>query len=163
MNFTNNSTKICIICPKHGEFWQTPDKHLQGEGCPICKSSKLEKKVRDFLIGNNITFTRQAHFDWLGKQSLDFYLPERKIAIECQGEQHFKEYTGKLKVKTPLEKRIRLDITKNELCEENGIEILYFFNEKWVGKSKSKKFNGIYDKNTILENEINKIKSILNS
>ena len=21
-------TKVCIICPKHGEFWQTPDAHI---------------------------------------------------------------------------------------------------------------------------------------
>lgn len=25
--YINAKTKICIICPKHGEFWQTPDKH----------------------------------------------------------------------------------------------------------------------------------------
>jgi ferredoxin-like protein FixX len=25
--------KVCIICPIHGEFWQTPVMHLQGEGC----------------------------------------------------------------------------------------------------------------------------------
>lgn len=21
--------KVCIVCPEHGEFWQTPEKHLQ--------------------------------------------------------------------------------------------------------------------------------------
>ena len=28
--------KIIIICPNHGEFEQTPNAHLQGNGCPIC-------------------------------------------------------------------------------------------------------------------------------
>lgn len=26
--YFNNSTKVCIICPKHGEFWQTPANHI---------------------------------------------------------------------------------------------------------------------------------------
>lgn len=36
VNYINNKTKICIICPEHGEFWQTPSNHLQGKGCPEC-------------------------------------------------------------------------------------------------------------------------------
>ena len=27
---------IEIGCPIHGPFWQTPDSHLRGSGCPIC-------------------------------------------------------------------------------------------------------------------------------
>lgn len=34
--YTNNKTKVCITCPVHGEFWQTPTNHLQGKGCPSC-------------------------------------------------------------------------------------------------------------------------------
>jgi hypothetical protein len=34
----NVKTKVNIICKIHGEFWQTPDKHLNNEqGCPKCK------------------------------------------------------------------------------------------------------------------------------
>lgn len=164
VKYINNRTKVCIICPEHGEFWQTPDKHLQGEGCPICKSSKLEKTVRNFLLDNNIDFTRQATFDWLGRQSLDFYLPKYNIAIECQGEQHFKEFSGKMKPKTDLNGRIRLDTIKYELCKDNGLKLFYVLSNRWKKKSKSKRFNGIYNEdNIILNNEINKIKNILNS
>lgn len=28
--------KITIICPEHGEFLQSPQKHLLGQGCPEC-------------------------------------------------------------------------------------------------------------------------------
>ena len=28
VNYVNNSTKVCIICPEHGEFWQIPYYHL---------------------------------------------------------------------------------------------------------------------------------------
>lgn len=34
--YINNWTKVCIICPIHGEFWQTPSNHLQGTKCKIC-------------------------------------------------------------------------------------------------------------------------------
>lgn len=36
VNYVNTNTKVCIICPKHGEFWQTPHHHLDGRGCPKC-------------------------------------------------------------------------------------------------------------------------------
>ena len=154
--------KVCIICPIHGEFWQTPDKHLQGEGCPICKSSKLERNVRNFLIENNIEFERQKTFNWLGRQSLDFYLPKYNIAIECQGEQHFKEFTGTIVPKNNIDKRIIMDITKNELCNENNVRLLYVMPKRWKDKSFAKKFNGIYtNENTILEKELNIIKARL--
>ena len=34
--YVNSQTKVCIICPIHGEFSQTPNAHLRGQGCPTC-------------------------------------------------------------------------------------------------------------------------------
>lgn len=100
VEYVNNKTNVCIICPEHGEFWQTPHNHLKGKGCPICSESKLEKKVRNFLIENKIKFETEKTFEWLkneGQLRLDFYLPDYNIAIECQCEQHFKpiDFAGK--------------------------------------------------------------------
>lgn len=36
VDYKDAKTKVCIICPKHGEFYQTPDRHLRGQGCPKC-------------------------------------------------------------------------------------------------------------------------------
>ena len=36
VEYVNNHSKVCIICPGHGEFWQTPANHLKNRGCPIC-------------------------------------------------------------------------------------------------------------------------------
>ena len=36
VDYVNNKTKVEIICPKHGAFYQSPDKHLGGCGCPKC-------------------------------------------------------------------------------------------------------------------------------
>lgn len=40
--YKNNKTSVEIICPIHGVFKQTPDKHLSGQGCPMCAGEKLE-------------------------------------------------------------------------------------------------------------------------
>lgn len=34
--YVNNITKVCIICPEHGEFLMTAKKHLRGYGCSQC-------------------------------------------------------------------------------------------------------------------------------
>ncbi|MBR6516657.1 MAG: hypothetical protein IKT40_07340 [Bacilli bacterium] len=124
VEYINAKTKVCIVCPKHGEFLQTPNDHLIGKGCPICNESKLEIKIKKFLLDNNIEFEYQKKFDWFGKQSLDFYIPNNNIAIECQGKQHF-GYGGWTN-KFDFDKLFELDMLKNKLCAENGINLIYF-------------------------------------
>lgn len=36
VNYIDSKTKVCILCVEHGEFWQTPNDHLSGCGCPKC-------------------------------------------------------------------------------------------------------------------------------
>ena len=49
VEYVNNKTKVCIICPEHGEFWQTPKNHLLGQGCPICGEEIARKcKKNDY-------------------------------------------------------------------------------------------------------------------
>ncbi len=131
VKYKGNKIKICIICPKHGEFWQTPNCHLRQRGCPKCKNSYLEQKIDNFLQKEHIIFESQKHFEWLGKQSLDFYLPQYNIAIECQGEQHFNAIE-KFGGEDGLKKRQQLDEQKYNLCEEHNIHILYYSNKKYA-------------------------------
>ena len=127
VEYVNAKTKVCIMCPKHGEFWQTPDDHLRGKGCPKCNSSHMESEIRNILQENKINFVEQKKFDWLRRQSLDFYLPDYNIAIECQGKQHFEvvDYFGGEESLTEVNKR---DQNKKQLCEKHNIKILYYAN-----------------------------------
>ena len=43
VEYVNNRTPLCIICPEHGEFYQVPYAHLAGKGCPICGKIKKAK------------------------------------------------------------------------------------------------------------------------
>ena len=45
IEYKNNRTKVCIICPNHGEFIQKPEYHLEGEGCPKCGRIKANNSI----------------------------------------------------------------------------------------------------------------------
>ena len=45
--YLNNRTPVCIICPEHGEFWQTPNTHLDGTGCKKCSNEKKSKTMKN--------------------------------------------------------------------------------------------------------------------
>ena len=132
--YVNNHTKVCIICPEHGEFMQTAGHHLNGIGCPSCNESHLERDTHLLFEKYGIRHIRGKHFKWLGGQHLDFYLPEYNIAIECQGGQHYKPCTfggvSKEKAIVNLEYIQELDRRKAKLCEENNLPLEYIdYNE----------------------------------
>ena len=217
VEYVNNSTKVCIICPIHGEFFQAPTSHLKGygckkcaddlnktnqpsqktnetflmihgnkyeyltpyinaktkliikclkcgnvfeqsphkhinskHGCPLCNESHLERDVRLFLQENNIQFEQQKRFDWLGLQSLDFYLPEYNTAIECQGGQHF-ESVELFGGEDALKETIERDKRKLQLCNENNIKLLYYSTYNKINLPN----NIIQDKEKLLSNILN--------
>ena len=102
----------------------TPSNFLTGQGCPYCKQSHLEKIIEKELNERGINFIYQKRFKWLGKQSLDFYLPEYHSAIECQGKQHFQN-DGLFEC---LETQTKRDNKKRDLCSDNNIKLYYFSN-----------------------------------
>ena len=61
VEYINNSTKVCIICPKHGEFWQRPSDHINHHGCFLCKIQNQKSLIfgvgindtNDIVISNN--------------------------------------------------------------------------------------------------------------
>ena len=120
--------KVSITCLKCGKtFLQKPWSHLQGHGCPYCVKSRLEGEIEAFLMSNGVEFEREKMFDWLGRMSLDFYVPTHNVAIECQGEQHFvgSRCFGHKELEDVILAR---DKRKLELCNANGIRVLYYTN-----------------------------------
>ena len=61
--------------------------------------------------------------DWLGRQSLDFYLPSLQTAVEYQGIQHYRP-VGFFGGEEALAARRELDRRKRQLCEENGVRLI---------------------------------------
>lgn len=128
MNYINNKSKIDIICPKHGLFQQAPKQHSSGNGCPKCNSSSGEKKIFTILSKMEINFIFQHTFDTCVSDrgvrlKFDFYIPDRNICIEYDGQQHFKpiDYFGGEKSFIENKKR---DEIKDKFCLSNRIKLV---------------------------------------
>lgn len=142
VDYINGQKKVCIACKIHGDFHVAPNNHLSNKsGCPICNESKLEREVTSILNILEIKFERFKRFKWLGRQSLDVYLPGLMIAIECQGVQHFKpiDFAGKGEkwAQSNFRLNVKRDNYKLEKCVANSIKMIYvidnneFLNKKY--------------------------------
>lgn len=84
--YKNNKTKIEIICPKHGSFYQNPSSHLsQSHGCPSCQNcnnSIMENKWLDKL-NVPIEFRQKIIKD---KYKVDAYNPISNTIYEFYGD-----------------------------------------------------------------------------
>lgn len=155
--------KVCIICPEHGEFWMTPNKHLRGQGCPKCKESHLERFVSNYLNKHNIEYIPQySNKDIIGLKRCDFYLKKYNVVIECQGKQHI-GYIGGWNTETLYKELLHRDIDKYYELNNAGIKIYYLFNKCIFNPNIyiNNSFQGIYNEEntyTNLDDLINKIK-----
>ena len=136
--YSNSKTNVVITCPIHGDFSQAPDKHLVGQGCPICKESHLERHIRLILQTYGIPYESQSNINGLlEKQSVDFYIPQFNLAIECQGKQHFGIGGW---INEDFDDIYYRDVKKSEILSKNGVNIAYYTNE---------------DENTVLPHQTN--------
>lgn len=125
--YTHQKIKVIVICPDHGEFLVTPTNHYAlKRGCPHCKTSHGENKIKFLLEQQSIDFIQQKTFKDCrdsGMLKFDFYLPKYNACIEYDGIQHFKpveqfggqEYFEDIQIK---------DGIKNEFCKSNDILLL---------------------------------------
>lgn len=161
VEYINNSTKVLIICPKHGTFLCTPANHLKGRGCPVCKAERsvYENRLFNCLLKHfsNEEIIRQYRCDWLtNNKSLDFYFPKFKLAIEHQGSQHVipVDFLGGVE---KFKRTQILDKEKYDECMKNGVTLLYFSYEKCINFSSF--FEEIETDEIKIIEKINKIKN----
>ena len=167
VEYINSKTKICIICPEHGEFWQIPYSHLNGQGCPKCVMSHMENKIKEFLINLQIKYEYETNINGLLKrQSVDFYLPDYNIALECQGGQHFYGGFNRNNIQKANEihrKVLYRDIIKYKKLKLNNINILYFsdINDLPDDIFTNNKYKNIYNEDNFFT-ELNKLAQKIN-
>jgi len=124
--YIRSNQKVHIICPKHGEFWQTPNNHIDcRNSCPKCKESRGETAVRTFLESNDIKFKTNYSINGCKRRRkllFDFYLPEHNIYIEFDGKQHYVPFY--LFSKSSFFMTQESDKIKNKFCSENNVELI---------------------------------------
>lgn len=122
VEYKTEKHKVCIICPEHGEFLQTPDKHLRGNGCPKCvyPYSKAEIEIYEFiktLVGeNNVVWHDRSILN--GKE-IDIFIPNMKVGIEYNGlywHNRDRNY----------------HINKTEMCNALGINLIQIFEDEYL-------------------------------
>ena len=77
VEYVNKHTKICVICPEHGEFWQTPKNHLRGDECPFC-AGNIKLTTEQF-----IEKARQVHGDKYDYSKVEYINAYTKVCIIC--------------------------------------------------------------------------------
>lgn len=72
-----NKTKVEIICPKHGAFWQLPGNHLAGKCCLKCSGKYKPSKEEFIQKANNI---HNFIYDY---SKINYINAKTKIEIIC--------------------------------------------------------------------------------
>ena len=61
--YTTIDTKVCIIDPDYGEFWQSPYQHLNSHGCPARTAEKKWEIHYDHVVPLSILITGNRAFN----------------------------------------------------------------------------------------------------
>jgi len=96
VNYENTRKQVIIICKKHGEFKQTPNDHLSGNGCIKCGEGNYSKICIEWL--NKISKDENINIQHIGnigekiiklngkKYKLDGYCEEKNTIYEFYGD-----------------------------------------------------------------------------
>ena len=119
-----SSKKVDIICPKHGKFKQTLNAHLNGQGCPKCKTLKTQRTNKE----------KYGSLSWNGQHiSNETYkkLNDKKWLIE----QHHQNKKNQLEIAFMLGISAT---TLNRYFKKHNIELKYYFNS--IGQQQVQSF-----------------------
>lgn len=116
--------KAKIKCKDHGAFWQTPDRHMAGNGCRRCSvngPSTPELEILEFVKTLDPS-AEGSHRTAIGRQELDVYSPSRNIAIEFNGLYY---HSDKFREST-------YHLEKLQICRSKGIDLIQIFEDEWA-------------------------------
>jgi len=130
--YIDTRTKIKCMCNIDGHIWNpVASSLLIGRGCPVCKSSKGEKRVAKYLKLNDIDFEQQYSFEYcknINCLPFDFYIPICNTAIEYDGEHHSQIviYSNEQieDAETRFIQRQINDNIKTKYCDEHNIKLI---------------------------------------
>lgn len=129
VEYINSRTKVCIICPEHGEFWQAPYLHLRGHGCPKCAHEEHSNRMK----GSGLKYTKEVCF---------------KISKQCSSRYEFQKLNQRAyqvsRINGWLDEMTHFEIPKRYKpieCIKNNIVYVYEFpnNVVYIGRTNNLK------------------------
>lgn len=157
--FGNLPSKITFVCQHCGNRW---DRHKEKENygfttqhifCPNCarlhsKSHSeiaVYKYVKKLYKGKILRNVRGV----IGRKELDIYLPDKKLAIEFNGDYYHSVHDINVSEES-LKEISSQHINKSRLCSKLGIRLIHIFEYEWKTKHKKilwllRNAIGVYD------------------
>lgn len=143
LQYTSYHKKV-LVQHNCGFIWaQKFDSFLISKGCPKCfkNKSKGEQAIGKWLQEKGLFFEEQKNLDTPFKRyKFDFFLKDFNLAIEYQGEQHYKDKSSVWEDLSKIQKR---DEIKKKYCLEHDIELfeISYLDFKKIPEILSLKFN----------------------
>jgi ssDNA-binding Zn-finger/Zn-ribbon topoisomerase 1 len=124
--YVASKEKITIICPRHGEFEQRPEGHLQGQGCIRCAGQVSKPEIGltsyieqlGFAVGKNIALRKNSPYRF------DGVIESKKLVIEFNGG-YWHSAANKSKA---------YHINKRKHAESLGYEMLSIWEDDYLHK-----------------------------
>lgn len=82
VEYVNSLTKVCIICPEHGEFWQTPQSHCRGNSCPKCSNAN-RGRVKRWGVEKFIYESEKIHGNKYDYSNVKYVNASTNVEIIC--------------------------------------------------------------------------------
>lgn len=140
VEYKNNTTKVKIICPEHGEFIQRPQDHLNGLGCYKCGINKRANS----RTSNTEEFIKKAkliHGTKYDYSKVNYKKSNTNVTIICSEHGEFQQ-----KPNDHLSNKNGCPIC----CESKGeIAIRNFLTENSIEFIPQKRFKDCKDKRTL--------------
>lgn len=147
VDYKNSLIKVCIICPLHGDFFQTPQCHARGKGCPKCAIE--DKKL--YTQEEFINLCNEIHNNKYEYVNIEYVDTKHKINILCKDHGFFLQRAGAHLVGEGCPKCCCYISKKEELWLSSlNIENLlkhhtiYLSNNKWI------KVDGFDEQNNVI-------------
>lgn len=77
VNYVNAHSKVEILCPRHGSFWQEAKSHLIGKGCPKCAGNS--KHTQEEFIN----LVRSVHGNKYSLEKAHYKGYHTKVTLTC--------------------------------------------------------------------------------
>ena len=130
-DYTKDDEPILCRCKICGREWVAKPHNLinrrDASGCPSCNMSRGEQTIMNYLEDNNIEFEWQKTYPDLfgtggGHLSYDFFIPNKNLLIEYQGEFH--DGSAAYQTEEQLDYQKEHDKRKREYAKYNNIQLL---------------------------------------
>ncbi|MRN38598.1 hypothetical protein CRG49_000645 [Neisseria sp. N95_16] len=129
VDYVQNKSPVEIICQYHGSFYQRPNDHLDGHGCPICAKvlhgkSRSCDEMLDFIQSLRPDLKREVRIGQTDDRRWrsDGYIPELKLHIE---------YNGLRWHSTQFNQDKYQHLERLKLAEKYGKRVLFIHEDEW--------------------------------